>query len=390
MIETITPGSTLAARLRERIKSNGPIPFHEWMKAALYDSQDGYYCRNVRKQWGREGDYRTSPERSRMFAATFARYFAGLYEGLGCPARWTIMELGAGDGHFARGLLETLQRFFPDCFAATSYVIDEVSSRSRARALELLEGAGEGAGAPWFGERLAFASVNDTEIETGIVFSNELLDAFPVHRLIWQAGGLREFWVDVGAAENFKWVLRDPRSELATRFNSYFQDHALQFSEGQIAEVNFAVEDYLGLVAEKLLKGYLITVDYGASAADLHSAAERGNGTLRGFQRHEFVTDFLASPGEHDLTTTVNWSQVTKVGARLGLEVLEFERQDTFLLAAGFLDQLALELGRCEDEGQRLRLTTDAREMILPDGMAARFQVLVQRKTSRRCTQRSS
>jgi SAM-dependent MidA family methyltransferase len=101
---------------------------------------------------------------------------------------------------------------------------------------------------------------------------------------------------------------------------------------------------------------------------------------LRGFHRHEFVADLLARPGEQDLTTTVNWSFVKSVGTSLGLEVAEFERQDRFLLAAGFLEQLAIESQQCKDDAERLRLSTAARDMILPDGMASHFQVLVQKK----------
>jgi SAM-dependent MidA family methyltransferase len=76
MIETASNTSTLTARLRERIRREGPLTFYDWMKAALYDPADGYYCRIDHNKWGREGDYRTSPERSSLFAATFARYFA--------------------------------------------------------------------------------------------------------------------------------------------------------------------------------------------------------------------------------------------------------------------------------------------------------------------------
>ena len=65
----------------------GPITFYEWMKAALYDPEQGYYCRSDRERWGRQGDYRTSPERSVLFAATFARYFAKLHQDLGSPRR---------------------------------------------------------------------------------------------------------------------------------------------------------------------------------------------------------------------------------------------------------------------------------------------------------------
>src|SRR6267142_1458975 len=125
MIEAITNTSSLAVRLRERIRREGPLTFCEWMKAALYDSSEGYYCRSDRVRWGREGDYRTSPERSSLFAATFARYFDRLHEQLGRPSAWTILEAGAGQAHFAGGMLRTLQKFFPKVYAATSYVVDE-------------------------------------------------------------------------------------------------------------------------------------------------------------------------------------------------------------------------------------------------------------------------
>src|SRR6202040_1762468 len=109
----------LAEALRERISHTGPITFRDWMEAALYDEREGYYCRRDRERWGREGDYRTSPERSPLFAATLARYFARLYGELGSPARWTVFEGGAGAGQFAERLLATLQRRFPKVFSVT-------------------------------------------------------------------------------------------------------------------------------------------------------------------------------------------------------------------------------------------------------------------------------
>src|SRR5512132_3168599 len=98
MIETISNPSALAARLRERIRRAGPIPFCDWMRAALYDPLDGYYCRTDHTRWGREGDYRTSPERSSLFAATFARYFAKLHAELGHPRPLHLLEAGGGAG----------------------------------------------------------------------------------------------------------------------------------------------------------------------------------------------------------------------------------------------------------------------------------------------------
>jgi SAM-dependent MidA family methyltransferase len=370
MIETTGHSLVLAERLRERIRHAGPLTFRDWMKAALYDPFNGYYCQSDRTKWGREGDYRTSPERSSLFAATFAGYFAGLYEDLGRPSQWTIVEAGAGEGHFASGVLQTLQTSFPTIFAATTYVFDEISSHSRAIAQQRLEP---------FGDRAQFKRLVDVKIDPGVVFSNELLDAFPVHRVTMQDGQLREFYVNVGQNRNFEWLLDAPSKP---RLDEYFEELGIQLGEGQVAEVSLEVEEWLRTVAAQMGEGYLVTVDYGATAEQLYSAKAGKQGTLRGFQRHHFVDDLLARPGAQDLTTTVNWSLVKSVGALLGFAVVEFERQDRFLLAAGLLEHLESEARQCEDDSERLLLSTAAREMILPDGMASHFQVLVQKKTS--------
>ena len=121
----------------------------------------------------------------------------------------------------------------------------------------------------------------------------------------------------------------------------------------------------------------MITVDYGADSADLYDPVRRRHGSLRAFSRHGFVDDVLAQPGEYDITSSVNWTQVKAVAERLGLSVLEFASQDKFLLNAGLLDELEQMLARAGSTAEKLSLSTGAREMILPGGMASSFQVLV-------------
>jgi SAM-dependent MidA family methyltransferase len=371
MIET-TSIASLADRLSERIRREGPITFYDWMKASLYDATEGYYYRADLAKWGREGDYRTSPERSTLFAATFARYFAGLHQELGQPGAWTILEAGAGDGRFAHGLLETLQRFFPGVFAATSYVIDEVSPSSRQTAQERLRP---------FADRIQFQTLDEATFGPGVVFANELLDAFPVHRVTFHEGALREFKVTLSDDGRFEWLLAAPATSLSLQLAQYFADAGVQPGAGQVVEVNLEIEEWLRRVAARMDRGYVVIVDYGAGTDDLHLSSADRNGTLRGFRQHQFVDDLLANPGDHDLTTTVNWSVVKTVATRLGFEDMEFQRQDQFLLQAGFLEQLEAESALAANEAERLRLTTAAREMILPSGMAASFQVLVLKKS---------
>src|SRR6266550_4052613 len=157
---------TLADRLRERISLTGPMTFHDWMQAALYDKRDGYYRRRGRIRQGRAGDYRTAPETSPLFAATFANYFMKSYLDLHAPERWTIVEVGGGRGDFALGVLTSLQMNFPKIFAATHYVIDESSDDAREQAEGKLSE---------FKDQIEFRSLSEMNEPFGdaIVFSNE-------------------------------------------------------------------------------------------------------------------------------------------------------------------------------------------------------------------------
>lgn len=359
--------SALSDRLRQRIQNEGAISFRDFMDVALYDDEAGYYCQR-RQRWGRAGDYRTSPERSALFAATFARYFATLFYKLGSPSNWSVIEAGAGSGEFAAGVLETLGKRFPEVFDATRYIIDERSLTSRATAHERLA---------QFGQRVSFERLaNLPVIEAGIIFSNEFLDAIPVQRVTMKSGVLHEFFVDNGEGGEFQWTLRPTSSK---RLQEYFTDAGISLAEGQIAEVNLGIDEWVGEVSRKLQHGYVITVDYGAEAHELYSAV-RPSGTLRAFQNHQLMENLLANPGFQDITATINWTQVKRAGENAGLKTIELERQDRFLIREGLLEELEQRVAEAAEDVERLRLRTSAREMILPTGMAASFQVLVQEK----------
>jgi SAM-dependent MidA family methyltransferase len=365
------PSNTpLAERLRERIKRKGEVSFRDWMEAALYDEGEGYYFRPDLERWGRAGDYRTAPERSQLFAITFAHFFAKLFEALGAPRHWTIFEAGAGAGHFAHGVLQTLKRNHPHIFSATRYVIDEVSPNARERArLRLNE----------FAESVVFHHLKeiDTPVESGIVFANELLDAFPVHRVTMREGRLYELFVGLDDEGRFVWAEREPSGpELA----EHFARSNIELSAGQIAEVNLEAAEWISRAAALFQHGFLIIVDYGASARELFAAADRRAGTLRAIHRHRFAADVLARPGEQDLTTTIDWTDVRRASLDAGLQIVSFERQDEFLLKAGLLDHLESMARQARSEAEALILRSSVRDLVLPNSMSAAFQVLVSRK----------
>jgi SAM-dependent MidA family methyltransferase len=360
--------ANLSERLRARIEREGPISFCEWMTAALYDEREGYYSVDQVRQ-GRAGDYRTAPETSPLFAATFASYFSKLHTDLKWPRSWTLCEVGAGSGEFAHGVLSHLSAQYPEILSATKYVIDESSRVARQRAAKRLSE---------FAERIDFRPLDQMSGSlTGIIFSNELIDAFPVHRVVMRAGKLRELCVD-RSDHGFSWIECDLEPGVA----EYCERVHMQLDEGQLAEVNLKGEEHISRAAALLDRGYVITVDYGAERDELWHAPDRRLGTLRAFHRHQLVDDLLARPGHQDLTSTIDWTQVREAGQRAGLQTIRFERLDAFLMSAGVFEAMAEMIGKTKDPAEGMRLSTSARELVLPTGLAASFQVLVQEKVS--------
>ena len=214
-------------------------------------------------------------------------------------------------------------------------------------------------------------------IKAGVFFSNELLDAFPVHRLIRTGDELSELYITLNSEGRFVWS-NGPLS--TSRLSDFCRQYAAELEDGQIIEVNLAIDEWLASVAAKLERGYLISVDYGAESHDLYDVALRPHGTLRAFSRHGFIDDVLAEPGAYDITSSVNWSQVQDAGSRLGFTTVEFAQQDRFLMDAGLLSELERRLNSLTSDADKFSLTAGAREMILPGGMGSSFQVLVQKR----------
>lgn len=342
------------------------------MKAALYDEHEGYYCRRDIVRRGRLGDYRTAPERTPLFAATFARYFAKLFRELGSPSSWAIVEVGAGFGEFAAEVLRTFQQHHPSIYTATHYFVDEYTEDGRERAAAHLAG---------FESVYEFCRIDEikTTFPVGIVFSNELIDAFPVHRVKLSHGVLRELFVDVDERDQFVWT----EGELNDAIAAYCDRTNLQLQEGQITEINLDADRFIARAAQLLESGFIITVDYGDERDGLVRNPYRLQGTLRAAYHHEVSSDVLQGVGRRDLTTTIDWTQLREAGDREGLTVVDYQQLDRFLMNEGLLDELEL-MTRDADEAEKANINSGAREMIMPDGMAASFQVLIQRQTSSR------
>lgn len=289
------------------------------MEAALFDTEDGYYT--TRASLGFEGDYVTSADLGPAFGRSLARGVADLWSLMGKPSAWDLVEAGAGRGILMRDLLTALERERADAARGVRPAIVEVSPRLRAHQSLALEG-----------RDLRWASVAHSLAPIqGVLFANEVLDAFPVHVLARTPDGAREVFVGEEGGALVE-MLRPPSAELRWRLPE-------SVPVGGRWETSPAAEGWVASLAAAIVSGYVVLVDYGGEESEL--LTREGAGTVRGFARHRLVADPLAEPGRHDLTASVDFTAIRRAAEGAGLRFAGAATQRDVLLALGIREAAA-------------------------------------------------
>jgi len=309
--DRITP---LTKLLRDTISSRGPIPFREFMAQALYHPAHGYY-ESGRAAIGRHGDFITSVSVGRLFGTLLARQFEEMWERLGRPGKFSLIEQGAHDGTLMEDVLLALKENAPDCLSSAQPVIIEPAEGWREKQRERL--------AAWPVQWVD--SVDSLDPFTGIHFSNELLDAFPVHLVRRRADGWAELYVDW---DGDRLILVDKvvsGSELQRRADR------LDVPVGYRTEFNLDATRWLRTLGQKLLRGFVLVIDYGFPQFEYYRP-DRIEGTLEAVAGHRREKDILARPGELDLTAHVDFTDLAVVALSSGLSLEGFTDQHHFLV----------------------------------------------------------
>jgi SAM-dependent MidA family methyltransferase len=302
------------------------------MRLALYHPRYGYYTRLAHPP-GARGDFYTSPELHPAFGALIARQLLEVWQRLGRPDPFVVEEWGAGSGRLAHDVLSFAPEYDAAFGRAIRYRIVERSPRlRRVQQRALRDGPGR---VEWAtGNRLGHPN-GETAPEARCVLANELLDAFPVHRVVRRRSELREIHVTT-LADTFQEV-EGPLSTPA--LHAYFARLDLLPPEGNVAEVNLEALEWLRSVAARLDAGAILVIDYGHPAPVLYS--ERyPRGTLCTYFRHAVAEDPYTRVGEQDLTAQLDLTSLLLEARACGLVPLGIARQTDFLERLGLANYL--------------------------------------------------
>ncbi|MBO3457803.1 class I SAM-dependent methyltransferase [Aetokthonos hydrillicola Thurmond2011] len=370
------------------------ITFAQYMDTVLYHPVHGYYSTKA-VNLGKQGDFFTSVHLGADFGELLAVQFVQMWEILGKPSQFSLVEMGAGQGLLALDILNFIEQKHPFFFKAVDYIIAEKSNALRQEQQERLRK---------YPVRWCNLEEIPNQSITGCFFSNELVDALPVHQFILQQRYLQEVYVTTrhessvptskeaaSEVESSKQVTQPLRTEFVevigelstNEITQYFDLIEVKFDpntypDGYRSEVNLAALHWLSTVTERLQRGYILTIDYGYPANRFYNP-RRSQGTLQCYYQHQRHNNPYVNIGQQDITAHIDFTALERWGERCGLDNIGFTQQGLFLMALGLGDRIAKLSHKEQPLSDVLRRRDALHQLLDPMGLGG-FGVLVQSK----------
>lgn len=359
--DALNYSDALRRRIADDIEASGGwISFERYMQLALYEPAMGYYSGGAHK-FGAAGDFVTAPEISAAFSQTLAAQVAQII----ALSAAHIVEVGAGSGRLATDLLLELEQrgSLPE-----RYLILDLSGELRERQRQTI-----GRAAPHLLDRVGWIDRLPEHFD-GLVVANELLDAMPVHRVVWGTDTDDKMILERGVGwRNNAFVWLDRAAEGRVLDRAYALSAACTLPSGYVSEISLISADWVAAWAGILGKGALLLIDYGFPRHEFYHP-QRNAGTLMCHYRHHAHGDPFFLPGLQDITAHVDFTAVVESGCDAGMELLGYATQAAFLLNCGLTNVLART--PAEDHKRYLPQAQTANQLISPAEMGELFKAL--------------
>ncbi|PYX75846.1 MAG: hypothetical protein DMG72_06455 [Acidobacteria bacterium] len=376
----------LREKIEQEIRERGPIPFSRYMEMCLYHPELGYYSRQA-EQFGKAGDFYTSSDVHAVFGRLLARQFEEMWRVLGSPEKIVLLEFGPGRGLFAQDVLHWSRKKFPEFFDALHYALVESSPALQQRLERTLSEYVE-AGKAWLcppdedlGNYVSALRGNHSE-EGGdvhadgkptsvpvLIFANEFFDALPFE-VISSEGELR-----IDAYHGHFVETWAPASRQEVEFLDRYSIHP---DQGERVEAPLIAQQYMSRITKAANRGFILLIDYGYTRDE--QLAGRHRGTITAFRQHSVSADPYEAPGEQDITAHVNFTALSAVAERNGMQVQKLLTQSQFLMGIGETNQFADAFEECRLPQERAKVALQLKHLVTPAGMGESFHVLLASK----------
>ena len=326
------------------LKKNHKIPLDKFINYCLYDNKNGYYM--TKNPFGPSGDFTTSPNISRLFSEMVAIWVVSFWHTLGCPKKFNLIELGAGNGEMMRVMIESFKRF-PSFFKSCNFIIHEKSPRLIKKQKANIKFRN----VKWVKNLIILNNLPN------IFLANEFFDAIPIKQFFKKKNNWYEKYIQILPQKEYSFSRKQFNiSKLNKKFN-------FEISKKQ----NFIEYSPLGL---KYLKdilriiqknhGGLLIIDYGYFGKKMRNTLQAIHN-----KKHSKV---LENIGKTDITHNINYYIFDKIVKSYENLSVNYTTQKKFLTKMGIHERAEL-ISRNKtfkekaDIFYRLKRLTDDNEM---------------------------
>jgi len=340
-------------------KNKGWINFADFMQFILYKPGLGYYSSGTTKL-GAGGDFTTAPEISDLFGACLADYMIKIVHSY---PKLMILEIGAGSGQLAFDILTRLDK---QGFVTDQYYILEISADLKEKQQRLLEKLPKN-----LLKKVTWLDALPENFITGVIISNEVLDAMPCRRFSIQNENIYE----IGISCNKQRLIEQEKlagEDIKDSVHKIERELNRKFANGFVSEIRPDYKNWFAALSSSLASGVIMFIDYGCSRKEYYST-DRSTGTLVCHYQNIAHYDPLFLPGLQDLSAWVDFSLVANVGLENGFKVETYTSHRDFLLSAGILELV----DKISDQNKRFEINQAVKQLLLPSQMGDTFKFML-------------
>ena len=341
---------------------DGWISFEEFIDFVMYKPGLGYYSAGAEKI-GHSGDFTTAPEISKLFGMALANQITPILDHYQSPS---IIEIGAGTGKLAFDIMTQLNDYQVNF---DRYYILELSADLKERQQSMLSHLPT----KTLNKIVWLDSIPVDSID-GVIIANEVIDALPFTRFKSQNGQVYELGISVEDNQ----LIEQPRLAdeiLSNTVDSIAKEIGMTFQDGYTSEIRINFGSWFRTIESMLSSGSIFFVDYGYSRQEYYDE-ERTNGSMICHYRNVAHEDPLSNLGIQDISASVDFSQLADVALQRNIEVGFFTSQADFLINAEILGVIESVI----DEGLKMRLTQEVKQLLLPNQMGEVFKCMLLNK----------
>ena len=301
-----------------KINKSTRLPLDKFIELALYDKNSGYYIK--KNPFGKEGDFITAPNITRLFSEIIAIWVVTFWESIGSPKKFNLLELGAGNGEMMKIITETLKNF-SECFNACNFMIHEKSNLLIKQQKKNL-----------ISEKILWIKdIKKIKSYPTLYLANEFFDALPIKQYFKKKEGWVERFVELKNPEKVEFI--DER----TNIKNLEQILKFKISKNQnIIEYSPETFEYLKTICGIIEKndGGILIIDYGYLNSKMSE-------TLQAVKNHKF-SNVLEDIGDSDITYNINFNLYKKFIDQFDNLNSIITNQKKFLISMGILQRAEL------------------------------------------------